>query len=217
VSEPSTPIAVFGLTGGLASGKSSVATHLRAKGLPVIDADALAREVVAPGSAAFEEIVQGFGPDVVRRGALDRRRLAALVFSDAQALRRLESIVHPRVQQRKATILNELAAAGEPLAAYEVPLLYEKQLETELHPVVVVALPEALQLERARSRDGSSEAEVRARLAAQLPLASKAARADYVIDNAGTLAQTFAAADRTLLLICERLGIDPARYDLTRS
>jgi dephospho-CoA kinase len=173
--------------------------------------------VVAPGSAAFEEIVHGFGPDVVRAGALDRRRLAALVFSDVGALRRLESIVHPRVQQRKAEILGELAAAGEPLAAYEVPLLYEKQLEAELHPVVVVALPEELQLERARTRDGSSEAEVRSRLAAQLPLAQKAARADYVINNAGTPAQTFAAADRTLLLICERLGIDPGRYGLTRS
>jgi dephospho-CoA kinase len=201
----------------LASGKSSVAAHLRGKGLPVIDADALAREAVTPGSAAFEEIVQSFGPGALRDGALDRRQLAALVFSDAEALRRLESIIHPRVQQRKAEILRELAAAGEPLAAYEVPLLYEKQLDAELYPVVVVALPEALQIERARRRDGSSEGEVRSRLAAQMPLAQKAARADYVIDNSGTRAQTLAAADRTLRLICERLGIDPARYELTRS
>jgi dephospho-CoA kinase len=205
-------IRVFGLTGGLASGKSSVAAHLRSRGLPVIDADALARDVVAPASDGLREIVQHFGLGVLRQGALDRQRLADIVFSDPRELARLEAITHPRIQERRSALLRELAAAGEPLACYEVPLLFEKQLDAELRPIVVVSVPEAVQIARARRRDGSTEAQVRARLAAQLPLAEKVARADYVIDNQGPLEATRAATDEVLVQICERLGIDPTRY-----
>jgi dephospho-CoA kinase len=205
-------IAVFGLTGGLGSGKSSVAAYWRSRGLPVIDADALAREVVAPGSDGLREVVRELDAEVLHGGALDRQRLAERVFSDPEALRRLEAILHPRIQQRRLAIAKELEAAGEPLVAYEVPLLYEKHLDAELRPVVVVTVPEPVQVQRAQSRDGSSEAQVRARLAAQLPLADKAAQADYVIDNGGTPAQTRAAADQVLSLVCRQLGIDPRRY-----
>jgi dephospho-CoA kinase len=203
---------VFGLTGGLASGKSSVAAHLRSRGLPVIDADALARDVLAPGSEGLREVVQHFGPGVLQKGELDRQRLAAVVFSDPRELLRLEAITHPRIQERRSALLRDLAASGEPLACYEVPLLFEKQLDRELRPVVVVSVPEAVQVARARRRDGSTEAQVRARLAAQLPLAEKVARADYVIDNQGPLEATRAATDEVLRKICERLGIDPSRY-----
>lgn len=207
-----TDIRIFGLTGGLASGKSSVAAHWRSRGLPVIDADALAREVVAPGSGALDEIVQAFGPTMVKDGELDRRRLAAVVFSNPEARRQLESITHPRIERRRAELLADLRARGEPLACYEVPLLFEKGMEVRLRPVVVVTLPESLQVARARARDGSSEDEVRARLAAQLPLETKAARADHVIDNSGSPAATRAESDRVLRTVCDELGIDASRY-----
>jgi dephospho-CoA kinase len=207
-----TAAAVFGLTGGLGSGKSSVAAHYRELGLPVIDADALARAVVAPGSPALDEIAAEFGPDMLRDGALDRQKLAGVVFAQPEARARLEAITHPRIQARRDELLAELEAAGEPLVCYEVPLLFEKGLDEALRPVVVVSVPEALQIERARRRDGSTEAMVRARLDAQQPLAEKAARADYVIDNAGPLTATLAAADEVLRHICTALGVNGERY-----
>lgn len=209
---PASSVRVFGLTGGLGSGKSTVAAHFRRRGLPVIDADALAREVVAPGSPALAEIAREFGAGVLQGTALDRPKLAAIVFADPAARERLERITHPRIQALRDARLGELAARGEPLACYEVPLLFEKGLEAALRPVVVVSVPEALQVERAQQRDGASVAMVRARLAAQLPLAEKAARADYVIDNSGPLADTWAAADAVLRRVCESVGVDPERY-----
>ena len=203
---------VFGLTGGLGSGKSSVAAHYRQRGVPIIDADVLARAVVAPGSPGLLEIERAFGAEMLRSGALDREKLAALVFADPAARQRLEGITHPRIQALRDSRLRELEAAGEPLVGYEVPLLFEKGLETQLRPVVVVSVPEALQIERARRRDQTSLAMVRARLDAQLPLPEKAARADHVIDNSGPLPATLDAADRVLRLICSELGVDPARY-----
>jgi len=206
------PLRVFGLTGGLGSGKSTVAARLRQRGVPVIDADALAREVVAPGSAGLAEVVAAFGARVLRDGGLDRARVASIVFGDPAARQRLEAITHPRIQALRDARLAELAAAGEPLAGYEVPLLFERGLDTNLRPVVVVNVPEPVQIERARRRDQATEAMVRARLDAQLPLADKAARADYVIDNSGSLAATEAATDRVLWELCARLGVDATRY-----
>jgi dephospho-CoA kinase len=203
---------VFGLTGGLGSGKSTAAARLRQRGLPVIDADALAREVVAPGSPGLAEVVAAFGGGVLRDGALDRARVASLVFADPAARQRLEAITHPRIQALRDRRVAELAAAGEPLACYEVPLLFERGLEASLRPVVVVSAPEAAQIERARRRDQATEAMVRARLAAQLPLSEKVARADHVIDNSGSIADTEAATDRVLRAICAQLGVDAARY-----
>lgn len=205
---------VFGLTGGLASGKSSVAAHWRARGVPVIDADALARAVVAPGTPALAEVGAAFGVEVIRHGELDRRRLGGLVFGHPERLQRLEAITHPRIQALRDQQLAALAAAGEPLACSEVPLLFEKGLDSEVRPVVVVSVPEPVQRERARRRDGSSDAEVSARLAAQLPLAEKVRRADYVIDNQGSHEALLRAADQVLARVCEELGIPGARYGL---
>jgi dephospho-CoA kinase len=205
-------IRVFGLTGGLGSGKSSVAAHYRGLGLPVIDADALARAVVEPGSPALSDITREFGTELLRHGALDREKLARIVFADSGARQRLEAMTHPRIQARRDELLRELEAAGEPLVCYEVPLLFEKGLETGLRPVVVVSVPEAVQIERARRRDGSTDAMVRARLDAQQPLSEKVARADHVIDNTGTLAATWEAADEVLRRICAQLGVSAARY-----
>jgi len=187
---------VFGLTGGIGSGKSTVAELLRARGVPVVDADELARDAVAPGSEGLEQVVAAFGPGVLGPdGALDRKRVGALVFDDAGARKRLNGIVHPIVRRLSAERFAELDRQGVTLAAYDVPLLFEVGLDAVLKPVVVVAASEAHQLERVTRRDGLSEAAVRARIAAQLPLAEKLRRADYVVHNDGSLAELGAQVD----------------------
>jgi dephospho-CoA kinase len=211
---PSGTLHVFGLTGGIASGKSTVAAHWRSRGLPVQDADALAREAVSPGSEALAEIAREFGADLVSDSGLDRKELGRRVFGRHDLLLRLESIVHPRVQALRQRELERWQRAGEPLACCEIPLLFEKGLDAGLRPIVVVSLPEAQQLERALARDALPAAELQARLAAQLPLAEKAARADYVIDNRGSPEGLRAEADRVLLAICRELGVDASRYGL---
>jgi dephospho-CoA kinase len=205
---------VFGLTGGMASGKSSVAAHWRSRGLPVIDADALARELVAPGSEALDEIAQAFGAELVQGAVLDRKELARRVFGHPDQLQRLELILHPRIEALRRERLARLEASGEPLACAEIPLLFEKGLDAQLSPIVVVSAPEALQLERAGLRDGASRQALQARLDAQLPLAEKLARADHVIDNQGTLEALRTRADGVLREICRALGVDARRYGL---
>jgi dephospho-CoA kinase len=208
-------IRVFGLTGGIGSGKSSVAERFMARGLPVVDADLLAREVVEPRSDALREIQARFGADLVGAdGRLDRAGLAARVFSDPEARRELESITHPRIAALAKQKLTALAARGEPLAAYMAPLFYERGLEQHYSPVVVVTAGEAQQIERASRRDGVSATDIEARLRAQLPLADKAARADYRIDNSGALAETWAQADRVLEAICRSFAVPVERYPL---
>lgn len=206
-------IHVFGLTGGIGSGKSTVAARFRARGLPVIDADELAREVVAPGSEGLADIVEAFGDGVLdASGALDRKKLAAIVFDDDAARRRLNAITHPRVRDLSQQRIAELDRAGEPLACYEVPLLVESGLADLLRPLVVVSVPEQVQVERTVARDGATEAEARARIRAQLPLGEKTRVADYVIDNSGDRAETLRRADAVLDAICRELGVDPGRY-----
>jgi dephospho-CoA kinase len=209
-------VRVFGLTGGIASGKSSVAAHWRGRGLPVIDADTLAREVVAPGSEGLTAILSAFGSDLLQGGLLNRKELGRRVFGNKDQLQLLESITHPRIEALRQQRLAELRARGEPLACAEIPLLFEKHMEAELRPVVLVSVPEALQLERATRRDGSAPADLQARIDAQLPLSEKRARADYVIDNRGTLEELRAAADAVLAQVCQASGIAPARYGLPR-
>ncbi len=204
---------VFGLTGGIGSGKSLVADHFRARQLPVVDADVLSRQVVAPPSEALDEIADALGSEVLLPdGSLNRPRVADLVFDDPQARRRLAEIIHPRVRALARAELDRLAAAGHPLACYEVPLLFENDLGEWLRPVVVVSAPAASCLSRVLARDHSDPDRVRARMRAQLPLDEKARRADHVIDNGGCVADTLLRADQVLAAICASLGVDPARY-----
>jgi dephospho-CoA kinase len=204
---------VFGLTGGIGSGKSQVARRLLARGLPVVNADDLARAVVAPESEGLARIVDYFGPSVLRAtGELDRPRLAAIVFSDTEARRTLDSIVHPLVRGLATERFAELAERGEPLACYEVPLLYEVGLERTFTPVVVVDAPDALRRPRLAARDGLDETALNARIAAQLPLSEKVKRADYVIQNDGSLAELDERSDAMLDAVCHALSIDPKRY-----
>ena len=206
-------ITVFGLTGGIGSGKSTVAARFRARGVPVIDADLLAREVVAPGTPGLAEIRTRFGDEVIdARGELDRARLAEIVFHDDDARRALNAITHPRVRDLALTRVQELAAQGEPLACYEVPLLIESGLGDVLRPLVVVVVDPATQVERTMRRDGSTREHAEARIRSQMPLAEKARLADHVIDNGGSVAATLARTDQVLDAICREKGLDPARY-----
>jgi dephospho-CoA kinase len=200
-------VRVVGLTGGIASGKSTFAAALRARGVPVVDADALAKVAVAPGSAALEEIARAFGRSVLGPdGALDRKKMAALVFSDPDARRRLEGITHPAVRRAMAEETRRLGDAGHALAFYDTPLLYEVGLERVLDCVVVVWAPAAVQRARLVARDGLSPAEADARIAAQLPIDEKAARADVVVENVGDPADLGPKADRLLAALRGGLG-----------
>jgi dephospho-CoA kinase len=157
----------------------------------VIDADQLAREVVAPGSEGLAAVARRFGEGILDEGgALDRKKLAAVVFSDEEARRDLERITHPRIAAASQRRIAELAAAGAEVAIYEAALIVENNLHQNLAALIVVAVDEETQIARLMARDGIDEAAARARVAAQLPLADKIAVADHVIDNSGDLAAT---------------------------
>jgi dephospho-CoA kinase len=200
-------IALFGLTGGLGSGKSTVAARFRQRGIPVLDADQIAREVVEPGTEGLAEVVRAFGADLVRAdGTLDRARLAERVFGDDAARRRLNAMLHPRIGARTFELAAALEAAGERIACYEAALLVENGLADAFRPLVVVSAPEAVQVARAVARDGCTEEQARARIRAQLPLQAKVAAADYVIDNAGDRGSTERRADEVLAAIRAKLS-----------
>jgi len=204
---------VFGLTGGIGSGKSAVAQRLRARGLPVVNADDLARVAVTPESPGLAQIVDYFGPGVLTpKGELDRAELGKIVFSDPEARTMLDSIVHPIVRQLAAERFRELGERGEPLACYEVPLLYEVGLERTYHPVLVVSAPLALREQRIALRDGFDAAQISARIAAQMPLEEKVRRADYVIDNGGTVEELAENTDRVLATLCDAQAVPVSRY-----
>ena len=182
---------LIGLTGGIGSGKSTVARMLAARGAALVDADLLAREVVEPGTPGLAEIAAEFGASVLLPdGRLDRAALGAVVFADAARRERLNQITHPRVgalmQERIATAL----ASGAPLVVVDVPLLFEGSRQTMFEGVMLVWVPEAVQLQRLVERDGMGEAEARQRIAAQMPIDRKRELATWVIDNSGTAAQT---------------------------
>lgn len=179
-----------GLTGGIASGKSLVAGMLRDLGAAVVDADRIAREVVAPGGPAYEEVVGAFGPGIVRPdGTLDRPVLAARIFADPAARRRLNALTHPHIRRRMAEEAARLAAASDaPVIVFDIPLLLETTdgRDLGLDGIIVVFADDEVRVRRLMARDGLSEEAARGRLAAQMPLRDKVARAGWVIDNNGT-------------------------------
>ena len=179
-----------GLTGGIASGKSTVTAMFRTLGAEVIDADQVARDVVAPGTPGLAEVARRFPGVVDAAGHLDRAALAARVFGDAAERLALETLVHPRIREEVARRTEALARAGVPVVLYDAALLIENGLHRGMDGVVLVSAPEPLQRARLAARDGLDVAAVSARLAAQLPLADKRAHATWVVDNGGTLEQT---------------------------
>jgi len=175
-----------GLTGGVASGKSTVSAILGEQGAVVIDADLLAREVVAPGTEGLAAVVEECGPDVLGPdGGLDRPRLGALVFADPERRRALESIVHPRVRARAAEI--EAAAPAGAVVVHDIPLLAETGQAASFDAVVVVDVPVEVQVDRMVRIRGMSEADARARIAAQADRDARLAVATYVVENTGNL------------------------------
>jgi len=190
----------IGLTGGVASGKSTVAAALRAHGAAIVDADTIAREVVRPGGPAYPGIVEAFGPSVIGPdGALDRKALAARVFAEEAARRRLNALTHPHIRRRMADEAARLAAVPEsPVIVFDIPLLLDTTdgRDLGLDGIVVVYADPETRVRRMIARDGLSDEEARRRLAAQVRLEDKVPRADWVIDNSRTPEETRAQVDR---------------------
>lgn len=183
---------LVGLTGSIATGKSTVSRMFAHLGARVIDADLLAREVVMPGQPAYLKIVEEFGPGVVQRdGALDRKALGAIVFADPARRTRLEEITHPAIglrQQRILSVLDEEAFEG--VVLWDAALLFESGGVAKMDRVVVVYTDPEIERQRLMERDGLSDADARARIASQMPVAEKAKLADHVVDNSGPREET---------------------------
>ncbi len=179
---------VVGLTGGIASGKSTVSSLFQELGVPVICADELAYEAVKLGAPALEEIRREFGNAIIdNEGRLDRAAMARLVFHDSAQRKKLESIIHPRVSEEKDRRLEEFRHQGHAVVVVDVPLLYESGWEKEFDLVIVVHVPRHVQEQRLVDRDGMTHEDARARLDAQMPIDEKRARADKIIDNTDSL------------------------------
>jgi dephospho-CoA kinase len=179
---------LIGLTGNIASGKSTVARLLSERGATIIDADVLARRVVEPGMPAFDEIVRRWGSDVVAPdGSLDRDALRRLVFSHHEQLEELNEIVHPEVAAYRDRLVEEARQRGDRLVVQDIPLLFERGLVEQFDRIVLVDAPRPVRLERLMRARGLSETESMDMITAQMPAELKRARADYIIENTGTI------------------------------
>lgn len=194
------PVIRIGLTGGVASGKSTVSAILAELGAVVIDADLLAREVVAPGTDGLAAVVEEFGPDVLAAdGSLDRPRLGALVFADSERRQALEAVIHPRVRARAAEI--EASAPPGSVVVHDIPLLTETGQAVSFDAVVVVDVPTEVQVDRMVRIRGMSEDEARARIAAQADRDARLAIATYVVDNTGSFDELRARVEELYSMI----------------
>ncbi len=180
----------IGLTGGLATGKSTVSQILRTRGFAVIDADALVRKLTADHSPVLQDLRRGFGDGIFSSEfSLDRKKLAQVVFQNPDQLKKLEEILHPKVRQQMLVEKEKFRDEGRASAFYDVPLLFEKNLEKDFDAVVLVYCSPSEQVRRMQLRDGWSDSEIQARMNAQIPIDAKKPRAQFVIDNSGTVAE----------------------------
>jgi dephospho-CoA kinase len=188
---------VIGLTGGIACGKSTVARMFRDLGARVIDADQVAREVVEPGQPALADLVKAFGSDILLPdGHLDRKKLGAIVFADAEKRRQLNAITHPRISQAVQGRLEALRVEGADVAIYEAALIVENKLHLGMDGLVVVAVDEQTQIDRTIKRDELTREQALSRVRAQAPVSDKVAVADWVIDTSGILPETRKKVER---------------------
>lgn len=202
---------LVGLTGGIATGKSTVSSIFRQLGCVIIDADVLAREVVEPGEPAHRAIVAEFGREVLQAdGTLDRKKLGAVIFADPERRRRLEALTHPEIRARFTRRLEELAAQGfDGIVIFDAAVMIESGNYRNVDRLVVVATDELTQAARLQGRDGIEAEDARRKIASQMPVAEKAKLADYVIDNSGDRASTEAQVEivhRALLMDLESRG-----------
>lgn len=186
---------LYGLTGGIASGKSTVSRMLRELGAQVLDADVIAREVVEPGTPGLQAVAERFPGVLDADGRLDRARLGARVFGDPRERAALNAILHPLIGQRFLLRTQALAGQGVERVIYDAPLLIENRLHEGMDGVVLVWVPREVQKARLRARDGLDEAAAEARLAAQLPLDEKRLHATWLVDNSGELGATRARVE----------------------
>lgn len=191
---------IIGLTGGIASGKSTVSHYFKALNIPVIDADRIAREVMGAGQPVIAEIVETFGQDVLHEnGEIDRKRLGTIIFETAKQREELNKLVQPKIRAAITKEINRFVQQNEPLIVLDIPLLYEEAYEELVDEVMVINVDAALQKERLMKRDPNlTAAEACNRITAQMPLAEKAARADIVIDNNRTVQDTLDQVKRWL-------------------
>lgn len=182
---------IIGLTGGIASGKSTVSNWLLSQGYPVVDADIAARKVVEPGMPALREITEAFGADILLEdGTLNRKKLGSLIFSDEEKRQMLNAIVHPAVREWMSRETERAFNEGAAIVIMDIPLLFESKLTHMVEETVLVYVSKETQLKRLMGRDGYNEADALARIHAQMPIDEKRKLADYIIDNNGTIPET---------------------------
>ncbi len=181
----------IGLTGGIASGKSTVSGWFRRHGFPVIDADRIARQVVAPGEEGLRRVIKAFGPEVVAAdGKLDRARLGAMIFHDSEKRKQLDDLLHPLIRKRMREQMATCEAQGCPVVVLDVPLLFEGPFTSWTDRTIVVYVTPETELSRLMQRDHLSKTEALARIRSQMSLEEKKRRADAVIQNDGSVAST---------------------------
>ena len=183
---------ILGLTGGIATGKSTVSRYFSDKGYAVVDADVVARRVVEPGTEGLANIVAHFGTEIIQKdGTLNREKLGAMIFSDAEKRETLNNLLSAQIRRAIMADTETLVNANQPLIVLDIPLLYEAGYETHCDAVMVVYTTEAVQLERLMARNNLTEEEALNRIASQEPIETKKDRADIVIDNNGPLNHTY--------------------------
>ncbi len=193
---------ILGLTGGIATGKSTVTAMLRERGIPVIDADQIAREVVEAGKPAYEAIVRHFGREILLSdGQIDRKKLGEVVFSDEAERQKLNAIVHPEVRRVMRKEAEAAEAGGAEIVFMDIPLLFESKLQYMVEKIVVVYAPPDMQLARMMERDELEEEQATKRLRAQFPIDQKKTEADFLIDNSTSREETERQVEKLLSVI----------------
>jgi dephospho-CoA kinase len=196
----------LGLTGGIATGKTTISNYLKTKGIPVLDADEYARKVVEPGTPGLTDIVNTFGKQVLQSdGSLNRKLLGQIIFNDMTARQKLNDITHPRIQQMMTDELQKLAKDKTPLVILDIPLLLENHNIAGADAIMVVTVPESIQLNRLMQRNNLTKEEAQRRIDAQMPLSEKEKLADFIVDNSGTIANTLTQVDKVIQNITESI------------
>lgn len=190
----------LGLTGGIATGKSTVSRFFRQHDIPVVDADVIAREVVEPGTDGLAEIIKTFGTEILLEdGSLNRKKLGEIIFKDEDKREMLNQILHQEIHQKMMMAKEKWENERVPLIVFDIPLLYEADYQSTFDAIMVVYVPEKTQIARLMERDELTVQQARDRIASQLPIEEKKARADIVIDNSQTIADTYEQVQNWLI------------------